>query len=233
MSDQLTNNPEALRLFFTEDIYLVDMAQTDAGSSKLAAAKGEQSGTELPVANAAPQAEPVKTPNIAITAAIPALNINVPATAEPASIQEVPTIVTPEIPAPQAPAAKTFQYVGANERNILILVNDKQHPVSTLQGRELLGNILKAIGLSRNDCALVNYASCDGADFKALHQYFKPQYVFAFGVSPDQLGVPDAAYNSIVTRAESKLIFSSNLDPLSGDAATKKLLWGSLKQIKL
>lgn len=233
MSDQLTNNPEALRLFFTEDIYLVDTAQTDAGSPKLAAAKEEQRGIAPPVAKAAPQAEPITTPNITATPAIPALNIDVPAAAEPASIQEVPTIVTPEISVAQVPVTKAFQYVGANERNILILVNDEQHPVSTLAGRELLGNILKAIGLSRNDCALVNYASCDGADFKALYQYFKPQYVFAFGVGPDQLGVHNAPYNSIVTTAESKLIFSSNLDPLSGDAATKKLLWGSLKQIKL
>ena len=197
MSDQLTNNPEALRLFFTEDIYLVDPAQTTTESHTATAARPES------------------------THMLPQL--------ENSGLNLAPAVASIQEPALE----QRFQYVGANQRNILILVNDAHNPVSTLQGRELLGNILKAIGLSRNDCALVNYASCDGADFNALQGFFKPQYLFAFGVSPDQLGIPGAAYNSIVTKDQSKLIFSSNLDPLSGDAATKKQLWGSLKQIEL
>ncbi len=190
MSDQITNNPEALRLFFTEDIFMVEAAEVPA--PKL-------------LTKSDPPAEPERQATVA-----------------------------PVMPVAEAiPQAPQFKFVGNNERNILILVNDEHNPVSTLQGRELLGNILKAINLSRNDCALVNYASCNAADFRQFQSFFKPQYVFAFGVSPEQLGLADAACNNIVTQDQSKLIFSSNLDVLSGDAATKKLLWASLKQIKL
>lgn len=209
MSDQITNNPEALRLFFTEDIFLVD-----------AAVPSPASGFTNPDDDVA-------------ALKIPAVDMPVPAPSQAPTVPEVPAAQAPESVSSAAAPEISFEYAGANQRNILILVNDAQHPVSTLQGRELLGNILKSIGLSRNDCALVNYASYNGADFSALQRFFKPQYVFAFGVNPDELGLPGLAYNSIVNKDQSKLIFSSNLDALSGDAATKKVLWGSLKQIKL
>jgi hypothetical protein len=207
MSDQLTNNPEALRLFFTEDIFLVDAPQTTH--------EGITVVNEISV-EAGQMGQDKSIPALPAAAAAPVQAVHANAGAQQ-----------------NTPSAQPFSYVGANERNILILVNDDRHPVSTLQGRELLGNILKAINLNRNDCALVNYASCNGADFAQFNDFFKPQYVFAFGVSPEQLGIPAAAYNSIVTQGESRLIFSSNLDALSGDATTKKLLWASLKQINL
>lgn len=229
MSDQLTNNPEALRLFFTEDIFLVDAPQTAHEgitvvneASQEAGQMGQDKAITAPETFTAP--EILTDPAPAVVSA-PA-SVNIPAAASA-------TVSIPGIVSIPAPAAQPFSYVGANERNILILVNDDRHPVSTLQGRELLGNILKAINLNRNDCALVNYASCNSANFAQFNDFFQPQYVFAFGVSPEQLGIPGATYNSIVNQGESKLIFSSNLDALSGDAATKKLLWASLKQINL
>ncbi len=195
MSEQLTNNPEALRLFFTEDIFLVT-SNTSASSISI---------TDEKLVQATPETQ------------IPA----------PTVLSEAPMLETP-----QAPVVK-FQYIGANERNILILVNDEHFPVSSLQGRELLGNILKSINLNRDDCALVNYVNFHNESFLQLREFFKPQFVFAFGVSPDQLGMPPVDSNTIVLQGDAKIIFSSNLDALNGDPTTKKLLWASLKQIKL
>lgn len=213
MSDQITNNPEALRLFFTDDIFLVDATQKAP-----AALKSEEVTDQV----AAP-AKPVEAP---------AMPVQSPA-AEPQAT-EVPqaTVTIPDLKIP-APAKPDFKYVGANQKHILILVNDAQHPVSTLKGRELLGNILKSINLNRNDCALVNYASCGGAGFAALAEFFQPRLLFAFGVLPAELGLSEATQNSIVQQDACKIIFSSNLDPLSDDPATKKQLWTSLKQINL
>jgi len=308
MSDQITNNPEALRLFFTEDIFLVDAAESSTGSFNAehtsVAGAGQDSTTEntpnrgneqavapravVPVKTAempsiadlpsvanvsfttdpasiadtpstddipliAEKASIANTPSIAYTPSIadapvasPKMtstspDISIPAignqATDPVSNNQPPIIPTIDNPVhrtqPEVPATQTFSYVGANERNILILVNDEKFPVSTQQGRELLGNILKAIGLSRNDCALVNYTDCKGADFEQFKDFFQPKYVFAFGVTPEQLKISTTAYNSIVSLGTCKLIFSSNLDALSDDAATKKLLWGSLKQIEL
>jgi DNA polymerase III psi subunit len=221
MSDQLTNNPEALRLFFTEEIYLVDAPQHSAGSVSERVHDKVAGGISEDVHGYVPGD---------VHQSVPVVN-EANGTVPDLSNEEQDTL--PAIPDASAPATQPFSYVGANERNILILVNDDRYPVSTQEGRELLGNILKAIGLNRNDCALVNYTTCSGANFQQLNDFFKPQYVFAFGVTPEQLDIPGAQYNSIVQQGASKLIFSSNLDALSGDATTKKLLWGSLKQIKL
>lgn len=208
MSEQLTSNPEALRLFFTEDIFLVN-SNTSASLTSIIT---EMRAPETPAVQMSLQEEP-PAPESQIPAIAPLSEALVQQTSEAVELQ--------------------FQYVGANERNILILVNDEQYPVSSLQGRELLGNILKSINLNRNDCALVNYAGCDHASFAQLQDFFKPQLVFAFGVSPNQLGISKADSNTIVLQEETRLIFSSNLDALSGDPATKKLLWASLKQIIL
>jgi DNA polymerase III psi subunit len=276
MSDQLTNNPEALRLFFTEEIYLVDAPQHSAGSvfervhdkvpgdiSELGHVSGEVSEDvqdyvpvdvhrAVPVINEANGTAPdlideEQTSRISqhgqavdIESALPSIpntmtsipNMEGGIEQDPQHTSAITASDTPPT-LPDAPAAQPFSYVGANERNILILVNDERFPVSTQEGRELLGNILKAIGLNRNDCALVNYITCNGANFQELNDFFEPQYVFAFGVTPEQLDIAGAGYNRIVQQGASKLIFSSNLDALSGDATTKKLLWGSLKQIKL
>jgi len=208
MPDQLTTNPEALRLFFTDDVFLVK---------------------EQPAVS---QAQNIPAPAPEIMSELPATPIKVPAT-----VIAVPTLQT-EAPAESTainpkPALQSFNYVGANERNILILVYDVVHPVSSIAGRQLLGMILKSIKLDRNDCALLNYASCEDADFTQLQTFFKPQYVFAFGVTPAQLGLPESPSNSIVKHAGTNLIFSSELLALSDDPAIKKLLWSSLKQIEL
>jgi DNA polymerase III psi subunit len=221
MSDQLTNNPEALRLFFTEDIFLVK-EPLSVSVKHSPASESEQ--VQLPVKQA-----PVSSLHApASLTQVPAPSSQAPVSLTPASV----TLPVIEIKASEQ-ANDDFNYVGANERNILILVYDKENPVSSIAGRQLLGMILKSIKLDRNDCALLNYASCDGADFIRLQAFFQPQYVFSFGVTPMQLGLPEAASNSIIAHEGSKLIFSSNLDDLSDDPATKKLLWTSLKQIEL
>jgi DNA polymerase III psi subunit len=233
MFNQLTNNPEALRLFFTEDIFLVKEPESLLVTG--------QKGPELPLANNAETGirSETKDPSASSAAAVNTNDItgiqreNQPTT----SVSEVNTVENIGLQRENQETTSTtvidFKYIGANERNILILVNDALYPVSSLQGRELLGKILKAIKLDRNDCALVNYATYDGASFQELQEFFNPQYVFAFGVSPEQLKLPVLSSNTIVVQNGANLIFSSNLDNLSEDTNTKKLLWVSLQQIKL
>lgn len=165
MSDQSTTNAEALRLFFTEDIYLV----------------GEQAAA--PVATA-PVVAPV-----------------------------------------------TFKHLGKNQKHILILVNDEQHDVSTEQGRELLRNIVKAIELTANDFALLNYCSTNNAGFTELMRFFSSKVVLAFGLTATQLGLPEQPQHVIVMQDNTQLILSTNLDALATDLHGKKSLWGSLKKL--
>jgi len=168
MGDQLTSSAEALRLFFTEDIYLVK-------------------GTE----------------------------VNVPVSVPVSKIKE--NIV--------------FKSLGKNQKNILILVNDNEFEVSSERGRELLRNIVKAMELTANDFALVNYAAYGNSQFKELTDFFSSKVVLVFGVSPLALGLPEHPQHVLLMQDKMQLIFSLNLDALAADQNGKKVLWGCLKQI--
>lgn len=158
MSTQLTSNAEALRLFFTEDIYLID----------------ESNEIEL----------------------------------------------------------TSFKYLGKNQRNILILVNDPKNDVSTLEGRELLRKLVKAIELTANDFALVNYASYASGKYKELRDFFNCKLMIAFGVSPSDLDLSSQPMHQLINYKETTLLFAKNLHDLDADQASKKTLWASLQQLK-
>lgn len=213
MGEQLTTSAEALRLFFTEDIYLVN--SNDKILSEIpAAAKSD------PVIEASTSVNEVKE----------------------TFIEAVKPIVTPVITVPElagetakAPVANpvVFKYLGKNLKNILILVNDDQHDVSTDKGKELLRNIVKALQLTANDFALLNYAACKDTGFDQLKSFFKSNLVLSFGVTPLHLGMDAQPVNEIIIRDAVQLIFSVNLDQLADDQAGKKKLWGSLKKLSI
>ena len=178
MGVQLTDSAEALRLFFTEDIYLVNSDE-----------------------RVVPAAEPKIT----------------------AIIAAVPETVVPAV----------FKYLGKNQKNVLILVNDLVNDVSTERGRELLRNLVKALQLTANDFALLNYANHAKVTFEELHGFFSSRLVLAFGVSPVHLGLADLPLHMISLHGAAQLVFTGNLDQLAIDQEGKKILWGSLKQIEL
>ena len=191
MGEQLTDNAAALRMFFTEDIYLV--------------------GTE-------PLSLPVQT--------VPATN------PEPARAPEVAAIPAGLSPAPVT--AKTeFKYLGKNQKNVLIIVNDQQNEVSSDRGKELLRNIVKAIQLSASDFALVNYSAYKGAQFTEMTTFFSSKLVMIFGVQPSLLGLGDQPKNIIFMEAATQVVYADNLDLLAEDQLGKKTLWGSIKKLSI
>ncbi|SEA16623.1 hypothetical protein [Pedobacter hartonius] len=189
MAEQLTTSAEALRLFFTDDIYLVKNEEATAFST---AAKQES--------------ERMTVPESAQKSVLPA-------------------------PEPLAAPAAVFKYLGKNQKNILILVNDGEHDVSSESGRELLRNLVKAMQLTANDFALLNYFDYQQSKFEDLIKFFSSRLVLGFGVSPVQLGLNEQPQHAIGRHGDIQLVFSGRLDLLTADQEGKKKLWGSLKQL--
>lgn len=205
MLNQLTNNAEALRLFFTEDVYLVkDSSQSASVEPLMVVAKKE-----------APVTAPV-----------------LPKVEEPTPKEEIivvqPTLQSESVAEP----AFDFKYLGKNQKQILILVNDSANEVSTEQGRELLRKLVKAIELTANDFALVNYANYGGAKFKHLKAFFNCSLVLSFGVGAKQLDLPEQALHQLSLLENTQFVFTNNLHDLDSDQQSKKVLWGSLQQLK-
>lgn len=239
MGSELTTNGDALRLFFTDDIYLIKgeegistgevlesdlqfvreviaeepIASTDSENPRSAVAAGTAT---LVAPEAVPAAPPAVTPLAAPV--IPSVTI---------------PITIPHFPAMEKATPLSFKFLGQNKKKILILVNDAEHEVSDEAGRELLRKIVKSINLTASDFALLNYAKYPKTSFTDLQQYFSSVLVFAFGISSADLQLPSHPENKIVMEGDVRVIFSGELRKLEQDPSGKKTLWGSLKQLGL
>lgn len=211
MGEQLAAGAEALRMFFTDDIYLINGDDT---VSNVAAAT-------LPAEGAVPEEIVLKEVPVQVKETVFPLK----APADP--VKEI------AVPVKEIAVPVIFKYLGKNQKNVLILVNDGQNETSTERGRELLRNIVKALQLTANDFALLNYAAYENSDFSSLTTFFSSKLVLSFGVNPVQLGLDDKPANVIVKEGNIQLVFSQNLDALADNLNEKKALWGSLKQIQL
>jgi hypothetical protein len=200
MTNQLTTNADALRLFFTEDVYLVKN-EAEMALDPIAAQKSDQPISE------------VKT----------AINV-----------EEITALNVPinEEKVKEPKKAWNFEYLGKNQKNILILVNDTVNKVSSAQGNLLLRKLVDAIGLANSDFALVNHAHYSESRFDDLNEFFNCQLLLAFGVDAEVLGLSDFALHQIHNLGDIKLIFTTNLHDLDSDQTSKKILWSTLKQLK-
>jgi len=202
MNSQLTSNAEALRLFFTDDVYLVnDQTQSvTAGPVIITNRKVEEITIVAPVVAQVEQVTPVL------------------------SIVEEPKLVFEK--------KVEFEYLGKNQKRILILVNDNTNKVSSVQGTELLRKLVKAIELTNNDFALVNYANYTNASFEDLKSFFKCELILSFGVAMRTLGLAEQPLHQLFVVDNVKFVFTKNLHDLDSDQVSKKILWGSLQQLK-
>lgn len=234
MGSELTTNGDALRLFFTDDIYLI---KGEEGFST-----EEVLESDLQKVRAVIAAEPIASadsgnpasvvPSAAATAVVPVAAPSIPLTAPVIPSATIP-ITIPQFPAIERPAALSFKFLGQNKKKILILVNDVDHEVSDEAGRELLRKIVKSINLTASDFALLNYAKYPKTSFADLQQHFSSVLMFAFGVSAGDLQLPSHPENKIVMEGDVRVIFSGELRKLEQDPNGKKILWGSLKQLGL
>ena len=202
MNSQLTSNAEALRLFFTDDVYLVnDQTQSITAEPVIITnRKVEDTTIVAPVVAQVEQVTPVL------------------------SIVEEPKLVFEK--------KVEFEYLGKNQKRILILVNDSTNKVSSVQGTELLRKLVKAIELTNNDFALVNYANYTNASFEDLKSFFKCELILSFGVAMRTLGLAEQPLHQLFVVDNVKFVFTKNLHDLDSDQVSKKILWGSLQQLK-
>lgn len=203
MENQITSNENAMRLFFTEDVFLVNDNDVLVESNLLE----DPDSLQLPT------------------------TINETTNADNLT-QEQPKPETEKSVVEQAPSqVKTIKHLGGNQKSVLILVFDEDNEVSTEQGRVLLRKIVKAIDLFTPDFALVNYANYKETDFATLHNVFNPKLLLAFGVGTADLKLDLNWTNEIILHNTTRMIFAQNLHQLEEDLPAKKLLWTNLQKL--
>jgi len=208
MENQLINNPEALRLFFNEDVFVVHDKDVQIPDSIVLQAVSDGMTPAVQINNL--------TQKVSETVVIPREYL--PDSSENLILEE-----------PLAP--KIFKYLGGNNKSVLILVNDSENDVSTPEGRELLRKIVKSVELSTPDFALLNYSKYAGTSFDELKDFFSPKLLLSFGIEISALKLNLNWQNEIILHDGVRMIFAPNLHTLDADINGKKTLWGNLKKI--
>ena len=136
-------------------------------------------------------------------------------------------------PSDQTPTSVHYNYLGENNKYILILINQ---PLKTEIIRAtdllLLEKTLAALKLELRDVAIVNLQQCESLHFKSLKEFFSCNKVIGFGIELAKIGIEkDIAINTVFRIADCPFLLASSLEELSSNQAQKVIWWSAMKSI--
>ena len=121
---------------------------------------------------------------------------------------------------------------GENRKGLLILVEDPAHPVMERADGLFLKDVLKAIGYTFDDVAIVNICQClSDADWEAVNSITFTHF-FSFGVSrPELPATTTLAPYELESSRNRKFLMIDKLAVLRAERSRKIALWNLLKQM--
>jgi len=132
---------------------------------------------------------------------------------------------------PQKTAGPVFNWLGNNEKNILIVVNEPAAAYLPDSDLKLLVGILTACKLSMADVALLNFNNNTHADYSSLNAALNPSTIILFGIEPGHLDFPlHFPHFQLQPYNGQHYLCSPALAQLSADVSLKKQLWLSLQK---
>lgn len=123
-------------------------------------------------------------------------------------------------------------FLGNNERNILLIVENKDVMYLPDEDLAFLAGILNACKLSLSDTALLNVSRTPELNYESLQKKFTPRVILFFGTDPTKLDFPLRFPNYQVQSYNNQtLLCAPALHELTVDREQKALLWAALKTI--
>lgn len=124
-----------------------------------------------------------------------------------------------------------FNWLGNNEKNILIVVNEPAAAFLQDNDLNLLVSILTACKLSMADIALINFHKNEHASYQSLNEALNPSTILLFGTEPAKLDFPlNFPHFQLQGYNGQHYLSSPALNILAADIALKKQLWLSLQK---
>ncbi len=123
-----------------------------------------------------------------------------------------------------------IKFLGKNAKNVLIIVDEKEHTFLGDDELSFLINILNACAFSMQDVVLVNAGNSDDVVYENLNTQFEPRIVLFLGTEPQVLNFPvQIPQYKIQAYNNQQYLCASSLQKLSSDKEEKKKLWLVLK----
>ncbi len=125
-----------------------------------------------------------------------------------------------------------YNYLGNNNKSILILINDAEADVIKKDDLDFLLKILKVKELTLEDIAILNITKNTAVNFDSLKSYFGFNKVIMFGVDPKTIAFQNISPNTISTYKDIPVFASWHLNLIRLDKEKKgKIMWKALKEL--
>jgi DNA polymerase III psi subunit len=205
MLNMKVDNPQAFRFIMQDEIYLLDK---DKG------VKNTPSADNTPVDETQPVVE--LTPPVIEQPVAEQISV----TPEP----QMPDLIvkTPEI---------TFNYLGKNNKNFLILVNYANEEFITTTHLTALESILKRKDLSIDDVAILNVHNDAPLKLATLSEYFKPTRLVIMGKDSLPEGIGNLPLNQPLQGKKTHVLYSFSFDEMMSSNDNKKTFWEQMKTL--
>lgn len=149
-----------------------------------------------------------------------------------ARIYTQPIVPGKSMPAPTAAAAlPKVKFLGENQKNICLLIQNESEAYLNDELFNLLTNILNACKLGMQDIALINISQYAAMPFTAWQTAVPMKQCVLFGIPPATLGLENIPTYQVMQVSGCQLLYSDPLLAISQDKALKGKLWGGLKQL--
>ena len=205
----MSNDLSFLPFFITEDLFILPQ---DRQKIEKAA---ESSAPTQNTAPSAPAKEVVK---------------QAPPQAASQAPKEAPSQAAKQKPSEQQPNPSLI--FGKNLKNLLIFVEDPNHPVMERADGLFLKDVLKAVQYTFDDVAIVNVAHCRSeADWEAT-KAISFTHLFSFGVAHPKLPVTGTLAPYQLERSGDRIFLKTEpLSVLRTERSHKITLWNLLKKM--
>ncbi|MCO4293584.1 hypothetical protein NF867_11980 [Solitalea sp. MAHUQ-68] len=132
----------------------------------------------------------------------------------------------------QLEATEGFDYLGENNRYVLVLVNYPNSKYIIDKDKEFFLKVISALKMNLDDVAVLNYAYYKNADLTALKSFFSCSKIIAFGLPTDSLVFKSLNMHDYATTSFNNVSIMRSPDSLSlieADKNKKMVLWNALK----
>lgn len=129
------------------------------------------------------------------------------------------------------PGSKSFNYLGNNQKKILVIVSHQYVPFLPDGELDFLTTILAACRLSIADIAIVNYCNADQRELQNLIDT-QAKNILLFGIDPPSIKLPiNFPQFQLQQFDKHTYLHAPTLAELENDKSLKLKLWNSLKQL--
>lgn len=130
-----------------------------------------------------------------------------------------------------APTETPVPFLGRNEKNILILINQKDAAYLSEKELGFLTTVLSACQLSVNDAAVVNWASLNDKSLAVLQAQLSPKKVLLLNVNPEEAGLPAGEWYAVQKLKGFEAVAAPSLSEIEKTKQAKSKFWVALKQL--